>query len=319
MNSSKNNFDLKIVAGNANPRLAKEIAEQIGIDLLPITIKKFSDGETYVKIEENIRGKDVFIIQSTSSPVNENLIELMIIIDALKRASAARITAVIPYYGYSRQDRKAVSREPITAKLIANLITSAGANRVLSVDLHSDQIQGFFDIPLDHLTAIPLFIKEIKSRNLQDLVVVSPDAGGAKKARHFAKILNVSMAMLDKRRIGHNLVSENISIIGEIEDKTALIIDDMIDTAGTISVTCKAIKEKGSKEIFVLATHPILSGDAVYKLDIPEIKEVIVTNTINLFENKKWNKLKILSIAPLLAECIKRIHNNESLDELFNN
>ena len=318
MDKLSNQFEMKIVVGNSNPILAKEIQDYLEGGFVPIVIKKFSDGETYVKIEENVRGRDVFVIQSTCPPVNENLVELMIIIDALKRASAARITAVIPYYGYSRQDRKVVSREPISAKLVANLITASGADRVLSVDLHCGQLQGFFDIPLDHLTAISILVNEIKSRNFKDAVIVSPDAGGTKKARRFAEALNLPMALLDKRRVGHNEISDNINVIGELEGKTALIVDDMIDTAGTMSLSCKALMAKGAREVFVLATHPVFSGSAVEKLNIPEIKEVIVTNTVPIVDEKKFKGLKVLSIAPLIAEGIERIHNHESLSELFN-
>lgn len=311
------NGDLKIISGMSSSVLARAVCDYLGVSLTPLTLKTFADGELYVRVEENIRGKDVFVIQSTCTPANDNLMELMILIDALKRSSAGRITAVIPYYGYARQDRKAASREPITAKLVANLITSAGADRVVSVDLHCGQIQGFFDIPLDHLSAFPLFISEIRRREFEDAVIVSPDAGGAKKARKFASALNLPMVLLDKRRVGHNEVSE-VRVIGELSGKTAIIIDDLIDTAGTMSASCKALIESGAKEVFVFATHPVLSGDAVSRLNIPEIKEVIVTNTIPIPKSKLWGSLTVLSLAPLLGEGIKGIHNNESLSVLFN-
>jgi ribose-phosphate pyrophosphokinase len=313
----RNSFELKILSGTANPELSKEIAKHLKTKLSPITIKKFADGETYVKIGENVRGRDVFVIQPTCHPVNENLIELMIIIDALRRASAARITAVIPYYGYARQDRKVSSREPITSKLMANLLVASGVNRVLAIDLHSGQIQGFFDIPLDHLYALPLIIDYLKSKKITNGVVVAPDVGGAKKTRRLAEALHLPMAILDKRRHKHNEVDSNITIIGEIKGKNVIILDDIIDTAGTICTACKALKERGANDIFVCATHPVFSGKALECLSIPEIKEIVVTNTIPLTKEKMLPKIKVLSIAPLLAEGIKRIHNHESISELF--
>ena len=310
-------FELKLFSGTANPQLAEEIARNLKLELSPATIKRFADGEIYVKIDENVRGKDVFIIQPTCCPVNENLMELTIMIDALKRASAARITAVMPYYGYARQDRKTSSREPITAKLVANLIVAAGVDRVLAIDLHSGQIQGFFDIPLDNLYAMPLMVNYIRLKKIKNCVVVAPDAGGTKKARKLAQFLQIPLVILDKRRTFHNHVDSKMFVIGEIQGKNAIIIDDIIDTAGTINAACKALKTNGANDIIICATHAVFSGSAIANLNIPEIKEVIVTNTIPVLGEKKFKKLAILSIAPLLAEGVRRIHNNQSLSVLF--
>jgi len=307
--------DIVLLSGSANQPLAKRIAAFLKTTLGKIELKRFNDGEIYCRIEENVRGKDAFVIQSTSSPVNDNLMELAIIIDALRRASASRITAVIPYYGYARQDRKAKAREPITAKLVANLITACGADRVMTLDLHADQIQGFFDIPLDHLYALPVFQSYFSEKNLSNLVVVSPDVGGAKKANFLAKKLNVPLAIIDKRREKHNEVAE-MTIVGEVNDKECLLVDDMIDTAGTICEAAKALKQNGARKIFVMATHGIFSGPAIERLSNNDIDEVVVSDSIN---NRKGmpSKIKVLSIAPLLGEAINAVHLNSSISELM--
>ncbi len=306
--------ELKLFSGSANPDLAKEIAKYIQKPLGKIQISHFKDGEVYVMIEENVRGADTFIIQPTSKYVNHNLMELAIIIDALKRASADRVTAVMPYYGYARQDRKAKPREPITAKLVANLITAAGADRVLTLDLHSGQIQGFFDIPLDHLSAVPLLASYLLDKKLKDFVVVSPDAGGAKKARVMAKVLKAPLAIIDKSREIHNQVAE-MHVIGKVKHKDCILVDDMIDTGGTISEAAKALKKGGANDVYVCATHGLFSDPALKRLSDNSIKEIIVTNTIQ--QNKLPPKFKVLSVGPLLGEAISRIHSNKSLSALF--
>src|SRR3989338_934179 len=307
---------IKLIAGTANSELAKEISSYLNTALTPITIKKFNDGETYCKIEKSVRGSHVFIIQSTSPPVNENLMELLVIVDAAKRASAKEITTVIPYYGYGRQDRKAEPREPITAKLVANLITKAGVDRVVTFDLHVDQIQGFFDIPVDNLEAIPLMADYILDKKLKDIVVVAPDAGGVKRARSLAKLLNASLAIIDKRRPKHG-VAKIMNIIGDITGKTAILIDDIIDTAGTITTAAQLLDQKGAKEVYVCATHPVFSGPAIDRLKDKSIKEVIITNTIHIPSKKRIKKIKIISLAPLLAESIKRIHDGSPMGVIF--
>ncbi|MCD6473114.1 ribose-phosphate pyrophosphokinase [Candidatus Aerophobetes bacterium] len=313
------NDELGFFAGRANPELAKKIADYMGISLGKINIKSFSDKEIHVKIEENIRAKDVFLLQPTCPPANENIMELLIMIDAFRRASAERITAVIPYYGYARQDRKDEPRVPITAKLVANLITTAGADRVLTMDLHASQIQGFFDIKVDHLFASPIIINYLKKKKLKDLVVLSPDMGGVRRARAYARILNSSLAIIDKRRPTTNKV-EVLNIVGEIEGKNVFIIDDMVDTGGTLIVAIETLKKKGAKDIYAGCTHPVLSADAYEKIENSPLKELIVTDTIPLKnEKKKKNKIKIISVASLLGEAIKRIHEHRSVSSLFLN
>ena len=307
---------LGLFSGRANPGLANEIARYIGVPLGKMELNSFSDREMYVRINQNIRGKDVFLIQPTSPPANENLMELLIMIDAFQRASARRITAVIPYYGYGRQDRKDEPRVPITAKLVANLVTTAGADRVLTVDLHAAQIQGFFDIKVDHLFAAPVFIDYFISKNLENLVILSPDMGGVRRARAYANRLGASLAVIDKRRTGPNK-TEVLNVVGEVKGKQILIVDDMIDTGGTLVAAVSALKEKGAQEIYVSATHPILSGSAYELIESSSLKELALTDTIPLKQGKKTTKIKVLSVAPLLGEAIRRIHENRSVSSLF--
>jgi ribose-phosphate pyrophosphokinase len=309
--------ELKIFAGNSNPVLAREICADLGISPSIAVVKTFSDGEIMVEIGENVRGRDVFVVQSTCAPSNQNLMELLIMVDALKRASAARITAVIPYFGYARQDRKVAPRTPITSKLVADLITTAGVHRVLCVDLHAGQIQGFFNIPVDHLYAAPVVLDDIRSRLTGRLVVVSPDAGGTERARAFAKRLDAGLAIIDKRRSGPN-VSEVMHIIGEVEGETCVIVDDMIDTAGTLCQAATALKSRGAGDIYATATHAVLSGPALERINQRCLKEVLVTNTIPV-EDKlvACPRLRQLSVANLLAEAIRRIHGEESVSSLF--
>lgn len=305
---------LKIVSGNSNKELAEAIAKELGIELCVASISKFSDGEINVNFEESVRGCDVFVIQPTCKPVNDNIMELLIMIDALKRASAARIIAVVPYYGYARQDRKSRGREPITAKLVANLIQTAGATRVLTVDLHAQQIQGFFDIPVDHLVAAPLIAEYYKEKALQDVVVVSPDMGGVRRARNLAELIGAPLAIIDKRRPMAN-VSEVMNIIGDIEGKNVIMIDDIIDTAGTITNAASALRERGAKDIYVSCTHAILSGPAVDRITKSPIKEVVTTNTMPVVSGLE--NLKALSVAPLIGEAIMRIFQNAPVSEMF--
>ncbi len=309
--------ELKIFTGNSNPALAREICADLGVHLSSAVVKTFSDGEIMVEIGENVRGRDVFVVQSTCAPSNQNLMELLIMVDALKRASAARITAVIPYFGYARQDRKVAPRTPITSKLVADLITTAGVHRVLSVDLHAGQIQGFFNIPVDHLYAAPVVLDDIKGRLCGRLVVVSPDAGGTERARAFAKRLDAGLAIIDKRRSGPN-VSEVMHIIGEVEGETCIIVDDMIDTAGTLCQAAAALKSHGAGDIYATATHAVLSGPALERISQSCLKEVLVTNTIPVGEKLGGcPQLRQLSVANLLAEAIRRIHGEESVSSLF--
>jgi len=295
----------KLISGTANRQLAEEVSKILGAPLTEVECKKFSDGELYFRILESVRGCNVFIIQPTSYDVTHNLMELLILIDALKRSSPTNITAVIPYFGYSRQDKKTKPREPITAKLVANMITVAGADRLITFDLHVAQIQGFFDIPSDNMELLPLFADYILGKNLKNIVIVSPDAGGTTRARALGKILDAPLAIVDKRRPEQNMaVVENI--IGDVKGKTAILIDDMIDTAGSVVEAAKLLKKNGAKEVYALATHPIFSGNAIEKLKNSDIKEVVVTNTIYLPKEKQFSKLKVISIAPLLAETIKR-------------
>jgi len=307
---------LKIFTGNANPKLAEEIAQYLGVSIGSAKVSRFSDGEIQVKINESVRGADVFVIQPTSSPVNENLMELLVMVDALRRASARRITAVLSYYGYARQDRKTRARDPITAKLVANLIYASGARRVITMDLHAGQIQGFFDIPVDHLPCVPIMSQYFLQQKIDDVIVVAPDLGGMTRVRDLAERIGAPIAIIDKRRPEPN-VAEITNVIGEIRDRNVIIIDDIIDTAGTIAAGAKALKERGANDIYVCCTHPVLSGPAIKRLEEAPIKEVLVTNTIMLPQEKVIPKMKILSVAPLLGEAIIRIHEDLSVSKLF--
>ncbi|WP_033826375.1 ribose-phosphate diphosphokinase [Bacillus andreraoultii] len=307
---------LKLFTLNSNPKLAEQIAEVIGVSLGKCTVNRFSDGEIQINIEESIRGCDVFVVQSTSNPVNEHLMELLIMIDALKRASARKINVVMPYYGYARQDRKARSREPITSKLVANLLETAGASRVITLDLHAPQIQGFFDIPIDHLMAGGILADYFKKKNLEDVVIVSPDHGGVVRARKMADRLKAPIAIIDKRRPRPN-VAEVMNIIGNIEGKTAIIIDDIIDTAGTITLAANALVEHGAKEVYACCSHPVLSGPAIERIQHSKIKELVVTNSIALKEEQLIDKINELSVAPLIAEAIIRVFEHKSVSVLF--
>jgi len=310
--------EMKIFAGNSNPPLAREICEHLQIPLGHAVLDTFSDGESKVEVKENVRGSDVFVIQSTCAPGNNNLMELLLLLDAFKRASAKRITAVIPYYGYARQDRKVAPRVPISAKLVADLITTAGASRILTMDLHSGQIQGFFNIPVDNLYATPVVLEYVKSRlDSKEVTIVSPDAGGVERARDFATRLDASLAIIDKRRVGPNVVAE-MNIIGEVKDKVAVILDDMVDTAGTLTTAAEALKREGAKRLLGCCTHPVLSGPAIEKIEESPLEELIVTNTIPLkSEARRCKKIKALSVAHLIAEAIRRTHQEESISSLF--
>lgn len=307
---------LKVFSLNSNHALAEDIANHIGIPLGKCTVSRFSDGEIQINLEESIRGCDVYVVQSTCEPVNNHIMELLIMIDALKRASARSINIVMPYYGYARQDRKARSREPITAKLVANLLETAGASRVIALDLHAPQIQGFFDVPIDHLQAVPILSDYFKSKNLEDVVVVSPDHGGVTRARRMADRLKAPIGIIDKRRPRPN-VAEVMNIIGSIEGKTAILVDDIIDTAGTITLAANALIEHGAKGVYACCTHPVLSGPAVERIRNSEIQELVVTNTIPVPEEKQFDKLTELSVAPLIGEAIIRIHEFQSVSSLF--
>jgi ribose-phosphate pyrophosphokinase len=309
--------ELKIFSGNSNPALAHEICAYLGTKLGAATVSSFSDGEIRVKIEENVRGGDVFVVQSSCQPVNDSLMELLIIIDALKRSSANRITAVIPYFGYARQDRKDQPRVPISAKLVADLISTAGTDRVLTMDLHAGQIQGFFNVPVDHLYALPVLLDYITKQKVNDVVVVSPDAGGVERARAFAKRLDASLAIIDKRRDGPNQ-THIMNIIGDVVGKSALLLDDMIDTAGTIVKGAQACMDRGAREVWTACTHAVLTGPALTQIQQSCLKQVIVTNTIPLRgKEQSCPKLHQLSVAPLLGEAIRRIHEDESVSSLF--
>ncbi len=307
---------IKVFAGNSNRSLASEICDTLGLTLGKSEVKSFSDGEVYVDIQESVRGVEVYVVQSTCIPCNNNLMELLIMLDAFKRASAHSVTAVLPYYGYARQDRKVAPRTPISAKLVADLITVAGATRVVCVDLHAGQIQGFFNIPVDHLYATPVLLKYIKDNFNDDIVIVSPDAGGVERARAFAKRLEATLAIIDKRRPAPN-VSEVMNIIGDVQGKTAIILDDMIDTAGTLTQAAVAVEKHGAKRIYACSTHAVLSGPAIERIDKSPIQQVVVTNTIPERENARSPKIKRLSVGPLLGEAIKRIHYGESVSSLF--
>ncbi|WML55490.1 ribose-phosphate diphosphokinase [Neobacillus sp. PS3-12] len=309
--------NLKVFTLNSNKPLAEEIAKVIGVELGKCSVTRFSDGEIQINIEESIRGCDVYVIQSTSSPVNENIMELLIMLDALKRASAKTINVVVPYYGYARQDRKARAREPITAKLVANLLETAGATRMITLDLHAPQIQGFFDIPTDQLMGVPILSDYFKGKQLNgDIVVVSPDHGGVTRARKMAERLKAPIAIIDKRRPRPN-VAEVMNIVGNIEGKIAILIDDIIDTAGTITLAANALVENGAKEVYACCTHPVLSGPAIERIQNSKIKELVITNTINLPEEKRMDKIVELSVAPLIGEAIIRVHEEQSVSTLF--
>ena len=310
------NRELKVFSGNANPALAKEICDYLHIPLGDIHLTKFSDGELYTQILENVRGKDVFLIQPTCSPVNNNLMELLIMIDAFKRSSATRITTVLPYYGYGRQDRKDKPRVPISSKLVADLLTAAGTERILAMDLHVGQIQGFFNIPVDHLYAAPVLIEYLKRLQVPNLTVVSPDAGGVERARAFAKRLDGDLAVIDKRRTGPN-EAEVLHIVGHVSGRNILICDDMIDTAGTLVKTVEALRKKKAERVFACATHGILSGPAIDRLRTAQIEEIILTNTVPIDPSKVLPNMKILSVGALLGAAIQSIHEETSVSNLF--
>ena len=308
---------LRLFSGSANVPLAQEVARYLGIDLGPMVRKRFADGELYVQIQESIRGCDVYLIQPTCCPVNDRLMELLIMIDACRRASARQVTAVIPYYGYARADRKTAGRESITAKLVANLITEAGANRILGMDLHSAQIQGYFDIPFDHVYGSPILLDYLKSKQLSDIVVVSPDVGGVARARAFAKKLNdAPLAIIDKRRQAHN-VAEVMNVIGDVRGKTAVLVDDMIDTAGTICEGARLLRREGARQVYACATHAVFSPPAIERLSSGVLEEVIVTNTIPVPAENYFPQLTVLSVANLLGETIWRIHEDSSVSSMF--
>lgn len=309
---------LKLFSLNSNIPLAKQVAKSLGVELSKCSVKKFSDGEVSINIEESVRGCEVFVIQSTSGPVNDNLMTLLIMIDALKRASVDTINVVIPYYGYARQDRKARSREPITAKLVANLLETAGANRIIALDLHALQIQGFFDIPVDHLMAVPIIAEYFKGKlsNMEEVVVVSPDHGGVTRARKLADALNAPIAIIDKRRPKPN-VAEVMNIVGNIEGKICILIDDIIDTAGTITLGAQALKDRGAKEVYASCSHAVLSGQALERIENSPIKELVYANTIDIPEEKKLDKMVPLCVGDLIAKAIYRIHHNEPVSVLF--
>ena len=305
----------KLMSGSANRALAEEMASQLGVELCKVTLSRFADGELFVRIDENVRGNDVFIVQPTNPPA-DNLMELLLLIDAAKRASAARVTCVMPYYGYSRQDRKDQPRVAIGAKLVANVIMTAGADRLLGVDFHQHQLQGFFDVPVDHLYAAPVFVSHFKRKNLHDVVVVAPDVGSAKMARGFAKRLDGTLAIIDKRRPRAN-VSEVVNVVGEVEGRDCILADDMIDTAGTVSEAAHALKELGAGDVYVCATHALLSGPAKERLSNAPIKEVVVTDTIAIREESKFETLTVLSVGDLLSKAVRFIHSEQSVSSLF--
>ncbi len=309
-------YDLLVVSGGANQPLANEICQYLGIPPGRASIKRFSDGEISVKLEDNVRGRDVFIIQPTSAPANDHLMELLLMIDALRRASASRITCVLPYYGYGRQDRKVEPRVPISARVVADLIESMGPDRMMCMDLHADQIQGFFRVPVDHLYAAPVFVKYIREKIQSDVVVVSPDSGGVERARFLARQINAGLAIIDKRRPRAN-VAEVMNVIGDVQDRVCILYDDMIDTGGTITKAAEALKKNGAKSVLACATHGVLSGPAIERLRDSILDEVILTNSINLPEDKRIDKITTLSVAQLCGEAIRRIHNEESVSSLF--
>ncbi|WP_226038373.1 ribose-phosphate diphosphokinase [Aquibacillus saliphilus] len=316
MSTGYKDSSLKVFTLSSNPTLAKAIADNIGVELGKCSVTAFSDGELQINIEESIRGSDVYVVQSTSEPGNQHIMELLIMIDALKRASAKSINIVMPYYGYARQDRKARAREPITAKLIADLLQTAGASRVISMDLHAPQIQGFFNIPVDQLIGVPILSDHFSKKGLEDIVIVSPDHGGVTRARQMADRLKAPIAFIDKRRPRPN-VSEVMNIVGKIEGKTAILIDDMIDTAGTITLGANALIENGAKEVYACCTHPVLSGPAIDRINSSKIKELVITDTIPLKKEKQIEKITQLSVAPLISEAIIRVHELQSVSILF--
>lgn len=307
---------MKIISGSSNRPLAEEIARYLNINLSEVELKKFKDNEISVKIGENIREVDLFIVQSTCNPANDHLMELLLMIDAAFRASARRITAVIPYFGYARQDRKVEPRVPISAKVVANILHAVGVKRVLTVELHSEQIQGFFDVPVDNLISTPIIVDYLKKLNISDAVIVSPDTGGVERARFLGKRLNAGLAIIDKRRPEAN-VSKVMHVIGDVKGKNCILLDDMIDTGGSISGAARALREDGARDIYCVATHPVLSADAAEKLRSADFKEIVVTNTIPMSPEKKLPNMTVLSIAPLFGEAIRRIHNGESVSSLF--
>ncbi len=309
--------ELKIFGGRAHPALVQEICDYLNLASGKVSAYNFSDGETFCQIEENVRGNDVFIVQPTSSPVNENLMELLIMLDSFKRSSASRVTAVIPYYGYARQDKKDKPRVPITAKLVADLISRAGADRVLTMDLHADQIQGFFDVPVDHLFAAPVILEAVRELNVPNLVIVSPDAGGVERARAIAKRMEVGLAIVDKRRTAPN-EAEVMHVIGDVDGCNALIVDDIIDTAGTLTKTVEALVKKGAQRVLAAGVHGILSGPALQRIDASPLETVLITNTTPVDDKlARCKKVRPLTVAPLLGEAIRRIHENSSVSSLF--
>ncbi len=309
--------DIMLISGNSNPVLAQQVSEYLGQPLSQTQVRRFSDGEIMVELGENMRGRDIYVIQPTCEPVNDNLMELLLIIDALKRSSASCINAVIPYYGYARQDRKAAPRVPISAKLVADLITVAGASRLLAMDLHAGQIQGFFNIPVDHLYAAPVLLDYLRSLDREKLVLVSPDAGGVERARYFARHLGAPIAIVDKRREAPN-VAKAMNIVGDVKDKVAVIIDDMVDTAGTLTQAAQVIQNLGALEVMACASHGVFSGPAIERIEKSVLTAVVVTNSIPLKENaRNCSKIKVMSVAPLLGEAIRRIHQKDSVSSLF--
>ena len=310
--------EIKVFAGNSNPALADAVCGYLGVTRGAADVRRFSDGEVLVEIDENVRGGDVFVIQSTCTPVNDNLIELLLMLDAFRRASAKRVTAVVPYYGYARQDRKVAPRVPISAKLVADLITTAGASRMLTIDLHAGQIQGFFNIPVDNLFATPVLLDYLRRRlNHDEVSVVSPDAGGVERARAFAKHIDASLAIIDKRRARANEVAE-MHIVGDVDDRIAIVVDDMVDTAGTLVAAATALKENGARAVLACCTHPVLSGKAIDRIEQSVLSELITTDTIPLRpQARACGKIKVLSVAPLLSEAIRRTHDEESISSLF--
>jgi ribose-phosphate pyrophosphokinase len=308
---------LKVFSGSANPALAEEVADLLDLPLGEMEVFRFADGEVSVRIAESVRGEDVFVIQPTSPPVNEHLLELLVILDALRRASAARVTAVIPYFGYARQDRKTKPREPITAKLVANLLVAAGAQRILAVDLHAGQLWGFFDIPLDHLPSRLLLAQYVRAKGLRNVVVVSPDIGGVARAREFAAELGAPIAIIDKRRDRPNQVKEVTHVIGKVYRRTAILVDDIVDTAGTLTVAAQALVARGVESVYACCAHALLSGPAAERIVQSPIQELVVTNTVPVSATKRMDRIRVVSIAPILAEAIRRIHDDRSVSELF--
>ena len=318
LKTNQNTQRLKLISGTSNPILAKEIASYIGIEDVPLVSKRFADGELYVQIQQSIRGCDVFLIQPTCAPVNDSLMELMIMVDACKRASARQVTAVIPYYGYARADRKTAGRESITAKLSANLLVASGVDRVLAMDLHSAQIQGYFDIPCDHIYGSPVLIDYLSTKELEEIVVVSPDVGGVARARAFAKQMNdAPLAIIDKRRAAHN-IAQSLTVIGDVSNKTAILIDDMIDTGGTICAGAELLRKEGAKGVIACASHAVFSPPAITRLSAEGLfEEVVVTNSIPIPKNHCFDQLKVLSVANMLGEAIWRIHEESSISSMF--